>query len=271
MDTVSRIIFWMNMHKNNNDIYYHIARTILLHMDKMATIGIEELALMCYTSPATISRFCRKLSCPNFTELKRSFLKYDAYKKNEVQFSAQDLVKINDSPHELIEKTLPITIHALMETYKILDMRVITEITQHLQQAQRIAIFGTIYSQLVAQDCQYKLLRLSKFATAFTDSNDQQSDAEALTSQDVAIFFSVSGKSQTLEKLCQTARTRATTTIIISSDPTTKLAQMASFTIPVGGKESSFTQSSISGRIALMSIVDLLYISLAFNLQTTTK
>lgn len=264
MDIITRIIFWMDMRKSNNDIYYFIAKTILLYTNEIPTMGIEELANLCYTSPATISRFCRRLSFNSFIELKQAFQAYHDYRKDEVVFSQDDIEQISADPHSMIDKTYPTSIDALMETYKILDINTINKVTEILYNAGHIAIFGSIFSHLVARDCQYKFLRLEKFTTAFSDIDNQLEDAHDLVEGDAAIFFSVSGNSRSLKKIASIAKNKNIPIIVITNKITSPLAKMGDYIIQMGGSESKFTKSSMSGRIAAMSIVDLLYTSLAF-------
>jgi DNA-binding MurR/RpiR family transcriptional regulator len=264
MDIITKIIFWLDMRKSNNDIYYFIAKTILLHRADIPQMGIEELARLCYTSPATISRFARKLSYKNFSEFKQVFQQHEAYTKNEVVFSEDEITEIKNNPQTIIDKTYPPSIHALKETYEILDVELIGQVTQTLARSEHIAIFGSIFSHLVARDAQYKFLRLGKFTTAFSDFNNQLADARDLSHHDVAIFFSVSGNSTTLQNIADTVKLQDVPTIVITNKVQSPLASVADLVIRLGGNESQFTQSSMSGRIAAMSIVDLLYTSLAF-------
>jgi len=254
----------MDMRKSNNDIYYFIAKTILSHRSSMPHMGIEQLASLCYTSPATISRFARRLSYKNFAELKQAFQRHEDHTKNEVVFSRDELTKMKGDPQTIIDKTYLPSIDALNETYKILDMEVIKQVTKTLEKAQHIAIFGSIFSHLVARDAQYKFLRLGKFTTAFSDTKNQLADASDLSPEDAAIFFSVSGNSDALKQISQVAKIQGVPLIVITNNVNSPLAHIADYVIQLGGSESQFTQSSMSGRIAAMSIVDLLYTSLAF-------
>lgn len=267
MDIITQLINLMDMRKSTNDIYYHIAKTILLHADEIPGLGIEELARLCYTSPATISRFCRKISLASYADLKRSIREMNDYTKQEVQFTPEERHSISSNKRWLAEKTFPMTIHALEETYRLLDLKVIDQVVQAIYRAPRLAIFGGIYSQLVARDFQYKFIRLEKFTTAFTEQSDQQQDIDSLTPDAVAVFFSVSGELPLINQFCTQARAAGATTVAITNNRLSTLAQHADFVIQVGGKESDFTQSSISGRIALMSVVDFLYTSYAYRKQ----
>lgn len=267
MDILTRIIFWMDMQKSNNDIYYHVARTILENAEKISDMGIEELAYLCYTSPATISRFCRKLSFDSFSAFKKTLKNFQFYTQYEVNFTPEEVRKIEQNKYYLAEKTFPLSIEALVKTYKVLDTQTIDKVTRTLAKAEHIAIFGSIFSQLVARDCQYKFIRLNKFTTAFTDASDQLDDAKHLTKQDAAIIFSVSGSQPFLNECATYAKAQGVPLIVITNITNSPLALAADYVIQLGGSENDFTLSSTSGRIASMGIVDLLYTSLAFAIH----
>jgi len=269
MDIITQIIFWMDMRKSNNDIYYFIAKTILLHRSAIPYMGIEELARLCFTSPATISRFARRLGYASFADLKQTMSDHETYTKHEVVFDADEITNLQQQPEAMIDKTYEPSINALQQTYEILDTDIITQVTHTLARAEHIAIFGSIFSQLVARDAQYKLLRLGKFTTAFSDITNQREDAEDLTVRDAALLFSVSGSSHTLQQIAEVTKSKGTPLIVITNNSTSPLATMADHVITLGGSESRFTQSSMSGRIAAMSVVDLLYTSLAFHHELT--
>ncbi|GBU10840.1 hypothetical protein AwErysi_04560 [Erysipelotrichaceae bacterium] len=264
MDILTRLIVIMDTEKNSNHIYYHIAKTILTHLDTLPKMGIEELANLCYTSPATISRFCRKSSMKSFADLKSTIAHANRYTENEVNFTDSEVREIDNNAQLIATKTFPLSIASLQETYDMLDMSMIAVVIKLLSKSARIAIFGSIFSQLVARDAQYKFLRLGKFVTAYTNPSDQEMDAHELSKHDVALFFSVSGSSSDLKKCCLVAQNNGAKAIVITNKKTSSLAKMADYIIIIGGTESDFTQSSTSGRIACMGIVDLLYTSLAY-------
>ena len=69
IDMLYILMTYVNI-STNQDMYYTIAHTVLTNLNKIPTIGINELADLCYTSPATISRFCKDINCKNFAAFK---------------------------------------------------------------------------------------------------------------------------------------------------------------------------------------------------------
>lgn len=265
LDITTKLLNIMDARSATEDIYFHIAQKILQYPQKIQNMGIEELADFCYTSPATISRFCRQLSLENFQQLKKQLKKTEIYRQAEVDFSTY----YENNPHP---KTLPHlvfseAIHALQLTYQNIDSYAVETAAKKILHAQNIAIFGSIYSQLVAQDLQYKLLRLQKFANAYSNYEAQKKAATQLTNKDIAIFFSVSGNVPEVNHCLNLAKKNNCFCLVITHNLQSPLAKQADKLIYVGGAETPFTQSSMTGRLALMSIVDLLYLTCAFFMQ----
>ena len=61
----------------------HIAIYILSHHEEIPELSIGELAAACNTSPATISRFCRRVNDCDFRSLKDQIEEYNAWLRSE--------------------------------------------------------------------------------------------------------------------------------------------------------------------------------------------
>lgn len=73
MDTIlHQLINYMNTN-NKDDIYYQLAKVMIENIDMIAQLKIESLAELCFVSPSTVSRFCRKLGYRNFNSFKEQF------------------------------------------------------------------------------------------------------------------------------------------------------------------------------------------------------
>ena len=72
LDILYNLLTYINS-SYSQDMYYTICYQVLNNIEKIPSISINELADLCYTSPATISRFCKALKCDNFAILKKKF------------------------------------------------------------------------------------------------------------------------------------------------------------------------------------------------------
>jgi RpiR family carbohydrate utilization transcriptional regulator len=52
-------------------IYHVIAARLLQNLNAIGNLSIEELAILCFSSPTAISRIVRKLGCSSYKEFKR--------------------------------------------------------------------------------------------------------------------------------------------------------------------------------------------------------
>ena len=89
---------------SGQDMYYSIAKTILTHLEQIPSISINDLAELCFTSPATISRFCKDLNCRNFATFKKEMAIALEIAHDEIHFSMDDDFKIKKDPQYLVNK-----------------------------------------------------------------------------------------------------------------------------------------------------------------------
>ena len=98
VDILYTLITYVN-YSSSPDMYYTIAQTILSHLDDMPHISINDLASMCYTSPATISRFCKDLNCGSFANFKKELQIALDLANDEIHLEEEDEKALNDNPY----------------------------------------------------------------------------------------------------------------------------------------------------------------------------
>ena len=83
----------------------------LNNIEKIPNISINELADLCYTSPATISRFCKALKCDNFAEFKKEVESGLRQANHEIKLSSQDLGEIHNEPSKCVDMVYDLSIN----------------------------------------------------------------------------------------------------------------------------------------------------------------
>lgn len=262
-DVIYRLLSYVNSVKEK-DIYYNIAWKIIHDIKRIPDITINQLADSCFVSPPTISRFCRKMGYKSFGELKDSAKQMLSYYANSINFSSEEKEGIGKEPREIIKKVYPLMISTLEATEKSIDMDTIDKVVEAIHNSNKVAFFGLHFSQLVALDAQTKFISLGKFCTAFLDVPDQLEYATELDEGSLAIFFSVSAKIQYFGNIINKLKERRVKIVVVTQNSQGILAQKADYVICANGSESDFSSLSISGRIALLSIVDVLYVRYAY-------
>ena len=103
VDILYTLMSYVNV-SSGQDMYYTIAHTILTHLEKIPDISINDLADLCYTSPATISRFCKDLNCKNFANFKNEVAIALEISRDEIHMKEEDLLQISRNPQFLVDK-----------------------------------------------------------------------------------------------------------------------------------------------------------------------
>ena len=135
-------------HKNFTAHEKDVAEYILSHLDQISELSAGELAKASYTSKATVVRLSQKLGLNGFQDLK--------------------ITLTAESTYDDIVKTLPALYDkAVTNTRLSLDKNSMKRISQVLQKAECIDIYGTGISYILAQSAAFKISTLGLECSAY--------------------------------------------------------------------------------------------------------
>ncbi|TDT62303.1 RpiR family transcriptional regulator [Fonticella tunisiensis] len=189
-DIIFRLLDFINNSKNK-DTNYFIALTLLHDVKNIPNMNITTLADRCYTSPAAITRFCKKIGYKSFQEFKD-------YAKTSVEDDVT--IRITDSSdkeviaQELQEALYNKIVNWLVSSKNMIDFHKAFKIIELIHYCKKVSFFGTQLSQAIAQDFQLRLVKHNKFVSAFSDIQEQFEDVEDLDEDSAAIVISPSGR-----------------------------------------------------------------------------
>lgn len=121
VDILYNLLTYINA-SYSQDMYYTICYQVLNNIEKIPDISINELADLCYTSPATISRFCKALKCDNFAEFKKEVQVGLKQASHEIKLHPDDLVEIHQNPVHCVDMVYDLTINSLIESKKHINI-----------------------------------------------------------------------------------------------------------------------------------------------------
>ena len=136
VDILYILMSYVNV-SSSQDMYYTIAHTILTHLERIPTISINDLADLCYTSPATISRFCKDLNCKNFANFKYEMSIALETARHEIHMSEEECYEIQKNPQFLVDKIYQETIASLNLGHQCINIHEIDKICEMLYQAKK--------------------------------------------------------------------------------------------------------------------------------------
>jgi len=253
---IAKLLNFIESSTDHTKIDVIIAEYILRHVEQIPDMSIYDLAKACHTSPATITRFCRKFENITFKELKEYARHYIEFNYSEV-----NLEKINTNANrqnlDLYFKELQ---DSLEETKKLLQSQDIFEVVQNIHQAHKVAFFGVTFSHLLARNAQFKFMRLGKYSSAYSNHENQLNEAQSLTEKDLAVIFSFSGQTRFITRLVKLLSQRGIPIIAITGNNESFLASRAKKVILVSERRLISHKSPILEEISLLSVLNSIYL-----------
>lgn len=242
-----------------------VAEAILRDPHAVVLESVTDLARRSGTSPAAVSRFCRRLGFENFPRFKIRL----AHDLASPMADIHEDVRVGDRLGRIIRKVVHGNIQTLTDTLQGLEEKAVAEAVELLSTAPRITFFGSGGSGIVAQDAAHKFMRTGKAIVVHTDKHLQLIHASLLGDKDVVVAVSHTGRNRDLLDVLRVARSAGARVIVIvithyGPSPTAKLADVVLYTM---ARETAYRRESLSSRIAALTIVDVLYVGVGVRLH----
>ncbi|MBQ7801557.1 MAG: MurR/RpiR family transcriptional regulator [Oscillospiraceae bacterium] len=237
-----------------------VADYILRHKQQVHLQSISELAAASDVSEATISRFCHSVGCGSFNEFKLAVVQ--SISSSDTQVTGIDLystVLPTDSLDQKSRKLCNISIDALQQTLKELDLSRIDEAVDLLSQANSIFCFGQGNSSIVAEDTWGRFTCVSPKFHYISNANLQFDTARLLGKHDVVLYFSFSGNIRELNEVGEILRHSEAKLILVTRFPNSPGAELADLVLICGANEAPHQQGSIAAKVSQLFIVDVLF------------
>ncbi|MGM7670920.1 MurR/RpiR family transcriptional regulator [Microbacterium sp. A93] len=233
--------------------------SVVIHMT------INELALECSTSVASVVRFCRAIGFSGYAPLRMALA--TELGKEAAQFPTRGAsgseISDGDSLREAVSKLAALELLAIEETIGQLDFEVLEAAIDDIDRAERILLYGIGASQFVAEDLAHKLLRVGRNAHVLTDPHEAIAATVLNAGPTVAIGFSHSGATNETVRFLHTAGVNGASTIAVTSAKGSRLALGADHALFTEVRESSFRAGAMVSRIAQLALIDCLFVGVA--------
>jgi DNA-binding MurR/RpiR family transcriptional regulator len=225
--------------------------------------SISELARSCGTSATSVVRFCRAIGLRGYPDLRLALAGAVAHDDAAAVVAASSDIDPDDDPVTISKKIAYADAAAVTETASRLDIGALVKIVDALAVAHRIDIYGVGASGLVAVDLQIKLQRIDRPAFAWPDPHMAATSAALRGKGDVAVGLSHTGTTvDTIDALTE-ARAHGATTVAITNFPWSPITEVADFVLLTAARETAFRSGAMTSRIAQLTVVDCLFVTLA--------
>ena len=127
---------------------------------------------MCFTSIATISRFCKYFGLDSYIQFKHEIKEGLVKASKELCFDPEEYQKIEANPQLLVDKVYNLTIQSV-EMNRHMDIQKVDRICSKIHDAFKVHFFGYQFSKVVASDIQMKFMKLGKFIYSFNSRGEE--------------------------------------------------------------------------------------------------
>jgi len=235
-----------------------VADVVLADPDSCVQSSIQSVAQQAGVSEPTVIRFCRALDCVGFQQFKLR-LAQDLASRDT--FFYQDVTP-EDSSRDLAGKLLDGAIASLVQIRNQLNHAALERAIALYEACERVELYGSGGSAVVAEDAQLKFFRLGKPAIAYSDPHIQHAAAALLDEDALVIAISHSGRSRDILRTVEIAReTRAK--VIAVTATLSPLAERSDVTLTVDVDEDSDIFSPVKSRLGQMVVLDILAVGVA--------
>lgn len=222
-----------------------------------------QIADKCKVSQASVVRFAKKLGYSGFPEFKiffgRDMGRRDV--EDKVNFIYEDIHE-NDGLDDLVKKIAYANSNIIQDTCSILDISTVRAAIDLLKNAKRIFVLGAGYSGIVAKDFHYKLGELGMNSICESDYHILLASMSTITENDVVFVISQGGKTLDIFNLVKEAKKRKAKIISVTQMSSNPIRDIADVKISTIVEKNNFRSTALSSRIAQLTIVDIIYVTL---------
>lgn len=232
-----------------------LAKYIIENPDEISQMSINQIAKKIHISPATITRFCQKISFTGFNEFKYELKRYiDLTNKPTVSSDIKEI----DYFSNLYQNHLEI----IETTFRKMTYFDIQQAVSLLTEAEKVHVYGIGNSGIAAQEFKWKFFRIGIQVESITDPHQAVMDAALSSGRNLVIGISVSGKTKEIIDAVKIAKKQGASVLAITSEKTSELSRLADLSLLVMSKSSMHMGQNISPTLPLFLLFDLLYTEL---------
>lgn len=237
-----------------------VADHTLAHPRSTLNDPIAQIARAAEVSQPTVIRFCRSLGCEGLSDFKLRL----ASGLTGTMPITHTQVTGEDSMLELGVKVLGNTASAILQVRDHLNRETIDRAIQLISAAQRVEFYAVGHYSVVADDAQFKFLRMGVSSVSYTVPRLQVLAANLLRPEVVAVVISSSGHVNELLEVVEKAHERGATVIAITASQS-PLARKADLALIVDHVEDVATQVPMISRILHLLMIDILVVGVSMR------
>jgi DNA-binding MurR/RpiR family transcriptional regulator len=236
-----------------------IADFLIDHAADVVHMSVTEVAERTGSSEGSVVGLCQQVGARGFQQVKIALAR-DLVQP--VQFIHEDLTPKDDLA-TVTSKIFNSGLQAIQDTMKALSVPELSRAVDAVRKAKRVEVFGIGSAATIAEDANYRLLRIGIESRVSVDSHIQAITASLCTAKSAVITISHSGS--TIETLTATrlAKEAGATTIVVTNYGRSPILEYADIVLNTMARETQFRTEAMTSRIAQLAVIDALIAGLA--------
>ena len=230
-----------------------VADLVLSDLDFAVHTHTTDIASRAGVSAATVTRFCRSVGCRGLRELKLDLAKILAVGDRYLH-PRTTVIRTSEAATEIVSR-IHRSLDALVEQ---VSGETLKRAASAVAGAKRVLVFGGGGgSSMVAMECENRLFRLGLSASHCNDAQLQLMMAATLTTHDVLIALSITGRYEPIIQATVVAGEYGAHTIAVTA-PDSPLARVTADVVPFLVDEPQNILAPTPARYVLLALVDIL-------------
>ncbi|WP_200804897.1 MurR/RpiR family transcriptional regulator [Anaerosalibacter sp. Marseille-P3206] len=250
-----------------NETEKKIAEYIIDNPRTLINSTISQVAEALDLADATIFRFCKKINFKGFQDLKITLA---TEVTDGIKSYANEELDENDDQQSIINKVFKANMTAINDTLYSIDPKNMEKAANTILEADQIVFYGNGGSGAVAMDAHHKFLRTGLKVSSYTDYHMQLMSVAQLTPKDVIIVISHTGSNLNIMNIVDIAKENGTKSIGITSFSKSPINEKVDISLNAVSQETAYQFEAFASRIAHLSIIDALYISVKMKRKDET-
>lgn len=237
-----------------------IADYILSQSEAVISMSIAEFAENAGVVKSAIIRCCKTLGFDGYSAMKLS-LAMELSKNKQLNFVPY--IDKKDGVEDILEKIFSANVKTLHDTAEEIDKDALGKAVDMIDRAGVIYIYGIGTSAALANDFQYRLTQVGYTAICFTDVPSMKVSTLNIKPGDVAFGISNSGQTVATIDALVLAKEMGAATVCLTGYPDSRITKVCDCPLVISTDEIQYPVEAISARIAHISVLDTIVISLS--------
>lgn len=225
--------------------------------DKIIYMSISETAKESNTGEATVTRFTKKMGFSGFQDFKVTLAQEVSLKNSNSIINNE--INNNEDVLETANKLLKNSISVLERTVKKLNTNYIYECVDLIKNCKKVYFIGVGYSGIVAQDSNYKFMRIGINTVYYQDTHTMIMMSSLAIKGEVMFAISHSGETEEIIKAAKIAKGNGVKIITITENEKSTLSELSDINLSYISWETLFESGAVSSKLAQIFIIDLIY------------